>query len=171
MWWWVREPSLPTPLYSTLLLPTPPYSHPASHLSPHCPLPSPLNPSTPSTQPFLSSIASSVAGAYLADLAIERNAIRRKVRTTMVAVGFLVPAVGLCVLRYSPNVTVFLAILTLMMATAGLGPRAGYLPNMLDVAPNYAGVVMGTADAVATVLIIIMHAIVMRTTNDSTDIG
>mmetsp|Transcript_23119 Transcript_23119/g.47928 ORF Transcript_23119/g.47928 Transcript_23119/m.47928 type:complete len:120 (-) Transcript_23119:168-527(-) len=58
-----------------------------------------------------------------------------------------------------------------MMATAGLGPRAGYLPNMLDVAPNYAGVVMGTADAVATVLIIIMHAIVMRTTNDSTDIG
>eukprot|EP00619_Florenciella_sp_RCC1007_P003028 CAMPEP_0205926408 /NCGR_PEP_ID=MMETSP1325-20131115/20407_1 /ASSEMBLY_ACC=CAM_ASM_000708 /TAXON_ID=236786 /ORGANISM="Florenciella sp., Strain RCC1007" /LENGTH=63 /DNA_ID=CAMNT_0053295137 /DNA_START=14 /DNA_END=202 /DNA_ORIENTATION=+ len=59
----------------------------------------------------------------------------------------------------------------MMMATAGLGPRAGYLPNMLEVAPNYAGVVMGTADAVATLLMIIMHSVFMRTTNDSTDIG
>ena len=46
-----------------------------------------------------------------------------------------------------------------------------HTPPHIPVAPNYAGVVMGTADAVATVLIIVMHAIFMRTTNDSTDIG
>ena len=38
----------------------------------------------------------------------------------------------------------------------------GYLPNMLDIAPRFAGVVMGTADAVATATVLIIHTVFMQ---------
>lgn len=48
-----------------------------------------------------------------------------------------------------------MAVTTFSAACAGLGPKAGWLANILDVAPNHAGLVAGFATMVSVMPAII----------------
>lgn len=58
-------------------------------------------------------------------------------------------------LRVAPNFHSAMAVATMSAACAGLGPKAGWLANILDVAPNHAGLVAGFATMISALPAII----------------
>ena len=85
----------------------------------------------------------------------QAGAPKRLVRTRTVAIGLGVPAAGLVLLRLAPSFHSAMAVATLGAACAGLGPKAGWLANILDVAPNHAGLIAGFTTMVSAIPAII----------------
>lgn len=89
---------------------------------------------------------------------LKQGADRRTVRRNVTAVGMIVPALGFQFVRFASTAPTALAILMPSIAIAGLAPKAGFLANVLDVAPNHAGVVVAVADICAMLPgILFMH--------------
>ena len=68
-----------------------------------------------------------------------------KVRHRLGLLGLLGPAVCLLLLRAAPSAAAALALVTLGASAGSLGAKAGWLSNVLDLAPDYAGHAMGVA--------------------------
>ena len=64
--------------------------------------------------------------------------------------GFLAGAVFLILLPYSRNRTEAVTFVSLSVGFTGLS-QAGFLVNHLDIAPRYAGLIMGLGNTLATV--------------------
>uniref|UniRef100_A0A7S2DQZ6 Major facilitator superfamily (MFS) profile domain-containing protein n=1 Tax=Octactis speculum TaxID=3111310 RepID=A0A7S2DQZ6_9STRA len=112
--------------------------------------------------PCAVSMGVSIAGGWVCDYLIKRGSSRRKIRRTVTFIGFLVPAAGLQLIRLAPTFPVALAIITPSLSTVGLGPKAGYLAHILDVAPHHAGTVMGVADSISNIPCIFTTILIWR---------
>lgn len=85
---------------------------------------------------------------------------RRRARVRASLVGLVVPALAIPILKLcAPNAPLALGVVTVAAAAAGVGPKAGWLANILDVAPNHAGLVMGIASAASIVPAILVASV------------
>lgn len=103
-----------------------------------------------SAGPWLAMFAVTNISASISDRMIQRGVDLTRVRKIIQCTGLLGPALFLLLLRdvHSPAV----ALLLLCCATGALGCTwAGYAPNGLDMAPRYAGVIMGFSNTFATI--------------------
>lgn len=103
-----------------------------------------------SAAPWLTMFAVTNISASIADRMIQRGVDLTRVRKIIQVTGMLGPAIFLLMLRdvHSPG----LALLLLCCATGALGCTwSGYAPNGLDMAPRYAGVIMGFSNSFATI--------------------
>jgi ACS family sodium-dependent inorganic phosphate cotransporter-like MFS transporter 5 len=85
------------------------------------------------------------------DFLLTRGAPRTFVRKCNNFVGFLFPAVFLVVCSYYGN-TILTSMIFLCIAFVGyaaIGP--GYLSSSVDIAPKYAGIIMGLANTIGSV--------------------
>lgn len=116
--------------------------------------------------PFAAAVSTSVAGGVLCDMLIKQGFSRRKVRCAVTVVGIMLPALGFQFLPLAQTPAVALAIVTPTVAAFSFGPKAGYLANILDVAPNHAGLVVAMAGIIASIpSIIVMNLLAQHVTD------
>ncbi|XP_061679490.1 sialin isoform X3 [Syngnathoides biaculeatus] len=105
-----------------------------------------------SALPYLAAWLTATLTGFVADRLIERRALSvTAVRKLFTLTGMLFPAVFLLALAYagcSPALTV--AFLTLTSATAGTS-GSGVFMNQIDIAPRYAGFLLGITNTFGTV--------------------
>ncbi|KAJ0987864.1 hypothetical protein J5N97_006220 [Dioscorea zingiberensis] len=94
-----------------------------------------------------------IAGAASDSLIVSGHPITR-VRKIMQSIGFMGPAFALLCLKYAqtPNVAAFLMTVALSFSSFS---QAGFLLNMQDIAPRYAGFLHGITNSVGTLAAII----------------
>ncbi len=102
-----------------------------------------------SAAPWLALFLVSNLAAWLADTAIAKGIDTTLVRKAMQSIGLLGSAVFFYLLQGTDSAEQ--AVLLLCCATGLLAfTWAGYLPNHLDIAPQYAGVLMGMSNTAGT---------------------
>ncbi|XP_026315251.1 putative inorganic phosphate cotransporter isoform X2 [Hyposmocoma kahamanoa] len=109
-----------------------------------------------SALPYLAIFVTSFPMGWLADMCTEKNwtsiTVTRKIFNT---IGYWGPAIMLIGLSYSPAGDVTVAVLFLCLAMAlNAGSYAGYMLVHIDMAPNFAGQMMGITNSVANFLAI-----------------
>jgi len=105
-----------------------------------------------SALPFLVTWVLIIGGGYLADWLIAHNCLRTTtVRKLFNAVGLLSPALFLTIVGFL-NCNRFLIVFAVVVAVGSAGLTiAGFAVNHLDIAPRYAGTLMGLANTLGTV--------------------
>ena len=100
--------------------------------------------------PFLNMFVFSNMGGWAADYLITKRIMTVTItRKAMNTVGFVVAAVALVVLPEFDSPTGAVGCSALALGFLALG-RAGFAVNHLDVAPRFAGVVMGVSNTAGT---------------------
>jgi MFS family permease len=100
--------------------------------------------------PYLACFLCSQASGLIADSLTRRGVPVLTVRRGMQTVGELIPAAALGAAGYIVNdVPLVIALLTIAVGFSGLS-MAGYASNHLDIAPQYAGVLLGFTNTAAT---------------------
>ena len=100
--------------------------------------------------PWLASFAAVNMGGWVADAMLIRRVSVGLTRKLMQSVAFGVGAVPLLAVPWASSPAAATALLTLSAAASGLGLSA-YGVNHLDVGPEYAGVLMGISNSIATI--------------------
>lgn len=100
--------------------------------------------------PFMAVFAVVTVAGWGADRLIAAGWARLSVRTLMQALGFLLPALCLVGVALARGVGVKLVLLVLAMGASGFGV-AGFGSAMLDMTPEFAGVMFGVSNTVATI--------------------
>mmetsp|Transcript_66707 Transcript_66707/g.134468 ORF Transcript_66707/g.134468 Transcript_66707/m.134468 type:complete len:493 (+) Transcript_66707:65-1543(+) len=121
------------------------------------------------TLPCAASVTASLLWGLVCDSAITSGRVsRRKVRVRATALGLVIPALAIPALKLcAPNAPLALGVLTVAAVAASVGAKAGWLANVLDVAPNHAGLVMAIASA-AAIAPAICVAIVLAASDSAT---
>ncbi|KAI0229659.1 Sialin [Lamellibrachia satsuma] len=106
-----------------------------------------------SALPFCTMFVMAIAASQLADF-VRRKKIATTVLTRKIfqTIGFMIPAVMVVALGYmkSSQVTMAIVFLTIGVGFTGIS-RSGYAVNHVDIAPRYAGILMGISNTVATI--------------------
>ncbi|KAK2173555.1 hypothetical protein NP493_868g04001 [Ridgeia piscesae] len=104
-----------------------------------------------SALPFCTMFVMAIAGSTLADL-VRSKKILSTVHTRKVFqfIGFMIPAVAAVCVAYSTQVGVAIAFLTIGVGFTGVS-RSGYAVNHVDIAPRYAGILIGISNTAATI--------------------
>ena len=101
--------------------------------------------------PYLLMFAFSNFGGVLGDTMVLRGASVGMVRKCINTSGFLVTAVGLCLMASARKQEVMLAICSTTLTLSALGfSRGGFSVNHMDIAPGHAGVVIGLSNTAGT---------------------
>jgi ACS family sodium-dependent inorganic phosphate cotransporter len=99
--------------------------------------------------PYLASFVVANCSGWLADKLQRRGMWMTAVRKTLVTIGFGLGAAAVCTMPYAQT-----AVHAVMLATAAIGSTSiglgGWGVNHLDVAPRYAGILMGISNTFAT---------------------
>lgn len=100
--------------------------------------------------PYLAAFVVANCGGWTADSLQRRGMRLTAVRKTLVTIGFVLGSVALCTMPLAHS-----AVQAVMLATLAIGGTAlgtgGWGVNHLDVAPRYAGILMGISNTFATV--------------------
>ncbi|WOL03691.1 hypothetical protein Cni_G12411 [Canna indica] len=100
--------------------------------------------------PYLNMFIFSNIGGVLADHLITRNFLSvTKTRKLINTVGFVIAALALMVLPSFRNSTWTVLCSSVSLGFLALG-RAGFVVNHMDIAPKYAGIVMGVSNTAGT---------------------
>lgn len=102
-----------------------------------------------SAAPWLTLFLMSNVAAWIADYLITRGTSVTIVRKVMQSIGLVGSASGLYVLQQTTTVDQALIVLCLSMGLLAF-TWAGFLPNHLDIAPQYAGVLVGITNTAGT---------------------
>jgi MFS transporter, ACS family, solute carrier family 17 (sodium-dependent inorganic phosphate cotransporter), other len=100
--------------------------------------------------PWVASFAVVNMGGWVADAMLIRGVSVGLTRKLMQSIAFGVGALPLLVVPWASSPAAAIALLTLSAAASGLGLSA-YGVNHLDVGPEYAGVLMGISNSIATI--------------------
>ena len=100
--------------------------------------------------PWLASFAAVNMGGWVADAMLIRRVSVGLTRKLMRSIAFGVGALPLLAVPWASSPAAATALLTLSAAASGLGLSA-YGVNHLDVGPEYAGVLMGISNSIATI--------------------
>jgi MFS family permease len=100
--------------------------------------------------PYLACFVVSIIGGLAADYAIKRGVSRTHVRKAAQTVGELIPAITIVVAGYLEDVDAIIAMLALSVGIGGFA-NSGFAANHLDIAPQYAGILLGFGNTIATI--------------------
>ena len=100
--------------------------------------------------PYLACTVTSVGAGYFADRVIAAGTPKLVVRKAAQTVGELLPGLLLVLCGYVHDRTAVVALLTLAVGANGIA-NAGYGSNHLDIAPQYAGLIFGITNTLASV--------------------
>jgi ACS family sodium-dependent inorganic phosphate cotransporter-like MFS transporter 5 len=104
-----------------------------------------------SSIPYMCDVLSGFVFSFGTDFILTRGAPRTFVRKLNTFIGTVFPAVFLVVCSYYGN-TVLTSMIFLCIAFAGGGSiGAGYISASVDIAPKYAGIVMGIANTTGAI--------------------
>jgi nitrate/nitrite transporter NarK len=109
--------------------------------------------------PWVASFTVVNTGGWVADAMLIRRVSVGFTRRLMQSIAFGLGALPLLTLPWARSPAAATALLTLSAAASGLGQSA-YGVNHLDVGPEYAGVLMGISNSIATIPGIVGVAIV-----------
>lgn len=124
-----------------------------------------------SALPYLAMYLLSFPFGYLSDYILRKNwfsiTTSRKISNS---IGHMGPAIALIGLSYSPagNVAVAVALLTAVVSL-NAGHYTGYLLVHIDMAPNFAGTLMGITNCIANIISIIAPLVAGLLLQDETD--
>lgn len=105
-----------------------------------------------SSLPYITAFCVAIGTGQLADRARERGVRTAVVRKTCMTLGLGVTSGALLAVAYIPDLTTSMAVGLLCIAMAGNGiGNSGWLVNHLDIAPPYAGLLMGISNTFGTV--------------------
>ncbi|CAL8293223.1 unnamed protein product [Merluccius merluccius] len=105
-----------------------------------------------SALPYLGALLFSVLSGFTADALIERNTLSTvMVRKLFTITGLLLPAVCLVAVGYAGCSAVPAVTLLTVSSTLGGTSAAGVFVNQLDIAPRYAGVLLGITNTFGTI--------------------
>jgi ACS family sodium-dependent inorganic phosphate cotransporter-like MFS transporter 5 len=121
--------------------------------------------------PYVSMAVVALVWSYVTDFAISRGlsvVVARKLNT---GVGMTLPAVFLIICGYVGN-SVTVAVVLISLALGGEGFNvAGFATSALDIAPRYAGIIVGIANSASSATgIVAPHIVKLITTADSVDL-
>lgn len=102
-----------------------------------------------SALPYAACTAASLVAGVIADRAIARGVRKRTVRVAAQTVGELLPAALLVASAYASSPTAAVALLTGAVGFSGVA-TAAFGSNHLDVAPQFAGLLFGLANTLAS---------------------
>ncbi|CAN6471418.1 unnamed protein product [Victoria cruziana] len=94
-----------------------------------------------------------IAGS-ISDFLIRSGCSVTSVRKSMQSVGFIGPGVSLLCLRYATTPTAAAVLLTIALSFSSFS-QAGFLLNMQDIAPQYAGFLHGITNSLGTLAAIV----------------
>ncbi|KAI5639150.1 major facilitator superfamily domain-containing protein [Phthorimaea operculella] len=123
-----------------------------------------------SALPYLAMVALSFPFGYIADLTIKKNWLSiTAVRKISNSIGHYGPALALIGLVYSPagNVTAAVILLTVVVGL-NAGSYTGYLLVHIDMAPNFAGTMMGITNFFANIVSLIAPLVAGALLKDET---
>lgn len=98
-------------------------------------------------------ISGYIAGAS-SDFLIKSGQPVTRVRNIMQSIGFIGPGVSLLCLKYARSPSVASVLMTVALSLSSFS-QAGFLLNMQDIAPRYAGFLHGITNSIGTVAAII----------------
>lgn len=105
-----------------------------------------------SSLPYITAFCVAIGTGQLADRARVRGVRTAVVRKVCMTVGLAVTSGALLAVAYIPDLTTSMAVGLLCVAMAGNGiGNSGWLVNHLDIAPPYAGLLMGISNTFGTV--------------------
>lgn len=101
--------------------------------------------------PYLALTVVVIVSGFVADLFIERKWLSTTaVRKIWQALGFTIAGGGLVAVGFANSVPLAVALMTIAGGAVGF-TNSGFQVNHLDIAPNYAGILMGMTNCVATI--------------------
>ncbi len=100
--------------------------------------------------PWIATFFTVSAAGWLSDALIARNIPVGTVRRTMQTAAFAIGAIPLCIVPFARSPVAAVALLTIAASANGIS-SAAFGVNHLDVAPTYAGILMGISNTVATI--------------------
>ncbi|MDO8433375.1 MAG: ACS family MFS transporter [Candidatus Binatus sp.] len=100
--------------------------------------------------PWIATFFTVSAAGWLSDLLIARGVEVGSVRKSMQAAAFAIGAIPLCLVPFAWSPATAVALLTVAASANGIS-SAAFGVNHLDVAPTYAGILMGISNTVATI--------------------
>ena len=103
-----------------------------------------------SLAPWIAGFLAANSGGWIADALLQRGVTAVAVRKLMQSIGFGLGALPLLILPFASSPGAAVALIALSAAASGLG-LSGYGVNHLDIAPSYAGVLMGISNTAATI--------------------
>ncbi|XP_074930276.1 LOW QUALITY PROTEIN: sialin [Gadus morhua] len=125
-----------------------------------------------SAVPFLGALFVSVLSGFLADRLIEKRTLSTTaVRKLLTLIGLLVPAVCLVAAGYAGCCAVPAVALLCVSATVGGISAAGVFINQIDIAPRYAGVLLGITNTFGTIPGVLAPIVTGYLTEDHTLTG
>jgi MFS family permease len=105
-----------------------------------------------SSLPYITAFCAAIGTGQLADRARGLGVRTAVVRKTCMTVGLALTSGALLAVAYIPDLTTSVAIALLCLAMVGNGVgNSGWLVNHLDIAPPYAGLLMGISNTFGTV--------------------
>ncbi len=100
--------------------------------------------------PWIATFFTVSAAGWLSDALIARGIPVGTVRKTMQSAAFAIGAIPLCIVPFAGSPAAAVALLTIAASANGIS-SAAFGVNHLDVAPTYAGILMGISNTVATI--------------------
>jgi ACS family sodium-dependent inorganic phosphate cotransporter len=100
--------------------------------------------------PWIATFFTITFSGWLADMLIMRGLAVGTVRKSMQGAAFMIGAIALVAVPAAHSPTMAVALLTIAASCNGLG-SAAFGVNHLDVAPTYAGILMGISNSFATI--------------------
>jgi MFS family permease len=101
--------------------------------------------------PYIALTVTVLVAGFVADLFIERKWLSTTaVRKICQGLGFSIAGGGLVAVGYATSVPLAVALMTIAGGAVGF-TNSGFQVNHLDIAPNYAGILMGITNCVATI--------------------
>ncbi len=100
--------------------------------------------------PWIASFVMHNLSGWFADILCQRGMRRGTVRKLMQGAGFAIGSLPLLILPLAHSPAIAVALLTVSIGGTALD-GGGFLVNHLDVAPRYAGILMGISNTAATV--------------------
>lgn len=100
--------------------------------------------------PYLGLFVTGIVGGKCADSMIRRGVELSLVRKTFGVLGCALPAFFLIGLSFIYNVHAAIVCMALAVSLSGIN-YSSYSPNILDIAPKYAGVIMGVSNTFGTI--------------------
>ncbi|ONK55105.1 uncharacterized protein A4U43_UnF7610 [Asparagus officinalis] len=94
------------------------------------------------------------AAGFISDMLIQSGRSVTSTRKVMQSIGFVGPGVSLLCLKFAQTPTVAAVLMTIALSLSSFS-QAGFLLNMQDIAPKYAGFLHGITNSIGTLAAII----------------